>query len=138
MSKSLLILLVKFLKVVSNSKFIRNSDINLHFESSLGFGPTGPASPTMDHLPRSARDSLAYSPKDAFSSGLCIPAVMPSLSHVVAMRAPPVNSFLSPTRATEPGCTVIGFRPIWPPRATQLQGLRCRPGLLHPCLDSPV
>jgi hypothetical protein len=58
--------------------------------------PRRPPDPRSAHL---ARAALAYLPKGAFPSTLRIPAKTHSLSHVIAMWAPPVSFIPFPTLA---------------------------------------
>jgi hypothetical protein len=62
---------------------------------------------------------LAHSPKGAFSSGLCILAVAPSLSSLADMRAPPVSPFsilITPPKSSHAVAKSFRSQPCPPPR----------------------
>jgi hypothetical protein len=84
----------------------------------------------------SAQAALAYLPKGVFPSTLLIPATTPSLSHVTAMWAPPINliPFPMPADLTHVAASSCRLRPpyaTWPPTS------RCQSKSSLSRLDSP-
>jgi hypothetical protein len=102
MSKFLLNHLVEIIKLLPKIQIYLKFKNQFPFEISPRIRSSSPASAHHPHRPppprsaQLARDAFVHSPKVAFSSCLRIPAVTPSLSHVVAMQATHVSSFLSP------------------------------------------
>jgi hypothetical protein len=106
-----------------------------------------PSWPALPHRPpdpgsaHSAQPAFAYLPKGVFPLTLRIPAEMPSLSHVTAMWAPPVNFIPFPTLAnlTHDAASPRCLRPPYaaPPPTSRYQARSSLPTLIPPFNSPP-